>query len=488
MPRHASRWEVTLTRSEVDALAAVENYVLTGYNVATSNRDNSLGFVMTTFQKLMASSIAALRASLAKRFRSMERLGIGSTVSAEEALEEDAPAADVVTRGRAMTGEREQLARLIALLDKVETDSKADVLLDQLDVVREQDANAKVLIFTEFRETQDYLAKRLAARGWGVNVFHGQMKIEGKDKAVEQFRDDEGSRVLVSTEAGGEGRNFQFCHLLVNYDLPWNPMRVEQRIGRVDRIGQENVVQVFNLWVRGTIEERILDVLERRINVFEQTVGGLDPILGETERDLRRILRQAGVERERALEQFEQDVERRVAKARRAERQLRDFVMDTKSFSREISERVLGQASPVSEEDRERLVRRLLASVRTYLHEFKDGEYELVFHEPFVSDYPEFVKDSGFALSRWWWPVEVNGLLSDPPVAGVPPVAVGRQGRRWALRMVAQLPCRQLLQRRKIGGRCERTTASRSQAVTISQVPDGPNRAPALRRALRERG
>ena len=116
--------------------------------------------------------------------------------------------------------------------------------------------------------------------GWTVHLFHGQLKPAAKDAAVEAFRDGQDHGILLSTEAGGEGRNFQFCHLLVNYDLPWNPMRVEQRIGRVDRIGQDHVVQVFNFWVKGTIEERVLDVLERRINVFEQTVGGLDPILG----------------------------------------------------------------------------------------------------------------------------------------------------------------------------------------------------------------
>ena len=77
----------------------------------------------------------------------------------------------------------------------------------------------------------------------------------------------------------------QFCHLLVNYDLPWNPMKVEQRIGRVDRIGQDHAISIFNLWVKDTIEERVLDVLENRIRVFEETVGGLDPILGETAED-----------------------------------------------------------------------------------------------------------------------------------------------------------------------------------------------------------
>ena len=109
-----------------------------------------------------------------------------------------------------------------------------------------------------------------------------------------RFRDGDGPQILISTEAGGEGRNLQFCHMLVNYDLPWNPMKVEQRIGRIDRIGQKQPVTIFNLSTTGTIEERVLEVLSDRIGLFEETVGGLDPILGEVERDLRSILAARG--------------------------------------------------------------------------------------------------------------------------------------------------------------------------------------------------
>ena len=116
-----------------------------------------------------------------------------------------------------------------------------------------------------------------------------------------RFREGKGPQILISTEAGGEGRNFQFCHVLVNYDLPWNPMRVEQRIGRVDRIGQDHPVIICNLWVKGTVEERVLDVLEHRIRLFEETVGGLDPILGDTETEIRKILRRSETNRNKAF-------------------------------------------------------------------------------------------------------------------------------------------------------------------------------------------
>ena len=170
-------------------------------------------------------------------------------------------------------------------------------------------------------------------------------------------------------------------------------MRIEQRIGRVDRIGQTDTVQVFNFWVEGTVEERVLDVLERRINIFEETVGGLDPILGDTERDLTKILQMGGEERDRALLRFEEQLERRLQEARSAEEKLRDFIMETKSYSREIALQLEKGASPISPADQELFVARLLSDVNTHLSHREDGTYEIMFHEPFVSDHPEHCKN-----------------------------------------------------------------------------------------------
>ena len=207
-----------------------------------------------------------------------------------------------------------------------------------------------------------------------------------KDRAVESFRNNTGPQILISTEAGGEGRNLQFCHMLVNYDLPWNPMKVEQRIGRIDRIGQENVVNIFNLWVKGTIEERVLDVLENRINVFQETVGGLDPILGDTENDIQRVMRMSADARESALLALGERLESDVRRARDAEKQLGDFIMDTKSFGREIAERIAGQASPIDNDDIDRFMGQILSDVRTYIRRNGDG-YQLTFHDDFVADH-----------------------------------------------------------------------------------------------------
>ena len=397
MPRRATRWEVELQDDERRALAAVEDYVLNGFNLAESTRDNAIGFVMVIFQKLMASSIRALRTSLAgRRERLLKKATEAGVPTAELELrvDDDYLTSDVVgATPSAYAAEAAELARLVELLDDIQVDSKAEAFLRNLDVIFEHDPNEKVLVFTEFRETQSYLAQRIAERGWYVNVFHGQQKPLDKDRSVERFKEDPGSQVLICTEAGGEGRNFQFCHLLVNYDLPWNPMRVEQRIGRVDRIGQDEIVQIFNMWVKGTIEERVLNVLERRINVFEDTVGGLDPILGDTEKDLRKILRLAETDRDRELSRLEDQLEKQVETARAAEAKLRDFIMDTKSYSREIAEKIAGRQSPVTADDQERFITALLADVRTHIGKPTKGEWQLTFNDPFASDYSEFFVD-----------------------------------------------------------------------------------------------
>jgi hypothetical protein len=400
MPRHAHRWEVTLSHEERRALGAVESYVREGYARAERSTDSAVGFVMVIFQKMMASSIWALRQSLNRRRIRLENTTTSVVshptarlVDLEDRLDDDAFAGDVLDElAEANAEEAAELKQLVELLDEVPRDSKADTLVAELLRLEEHDPSAKVLLFTEFRETQEYLRSRIESMGWNVQLFHGQLKPDAKDAAVEAFRTAEKPSILLSTEAGGEGRNFQFCHLLVNYDLPWNPMRVEQRIGRVDRIGQTEVVQVFNFWVKGTVEERVLDVLERRINVFEDTVGGLDPILGDTERDLAKILRLGGVQREEALREFEEQIERKIVAARAAEEKLRDFIMETKSYSKEIASMVSAEMSPVSPAEQELLVRHLLADVRTYLDRQPDGTYEIMFHEPFVSDYPHHTK------------------------------------------------------------------------------------------------
>jgi len=153
--------------------------------------------------------------------------------------------------------------------------AKVAVLLDRLS--RFTQAGEKVLVFTAFRQTLELLTDQVPSAA----VYHGSLPRAEKERAIAAFRDE--AQVLLSTESAGEGRNLQFCHVMVNMDLPWNPMQIEQRLGRLHRVGQEHDVLLTNLVASGTIEEQVLRVLEAKINLFELVVGELDMILGRVD-------------------------------------------------------------------------------------------------------------------------------------------------------------------------------------------------------------
>jgi superfamily II DNA/RNA helicase len=144
-------------------------------------------------------------------------------------------------------------------------------------------ATEKKLVFVHYRETLDHLASLLFRHGIAFARFEGSLSGPDKDAAIAAFRDE--VPVLLCTESGGEGRNIQFCNTLINFDVPWNPMAIEQRIGRIDRIGQHREVFVFNLVTRSTLEEQVLHLLDEKISMFELVVGEVGAILGGIEDD-----------------------------------------------------------------------------------------------------------------------------------------------------------------------------------------------------------
>jgi SNF2 family DNA or RNA helicase len=175
-------------------------------------------------------------------------------------------------------------AKLLALAGRatqVESWAKADALEKLLAPMVETGAgrDGKVIIFTHFHATLERLAERLRALGVDFILYHGSLSLVQKDEAIRRF--EQSARVLLSTEAAGEGRNLQFCRAMINFDLPWNPMRIEQRVGRIHRIGQTREVDIFNLAAEGTIEDYILDLLDRKLNMFELVIGEMGMILGQ---------------------------------------------------------------------------------------------------------------------------------------------------------------------------------------------------------------
>jgi SNF2 family DNA or RNA helicase len=164
----------------------------------------------------------------------------------------------------------------------VPSPAKATALLELLR--RHRARGEKVVVFTAFRATLRALAALVSDRGFDAAVYHGSLTRAEKDAAIGAFAD--ATPLLLSTEAAGEGRNLQFCHVMINFDLPWNPMQIEQRLGRIHRIGQQHDVQLTNLVSRGTLEDRLLEVLQAKINLFELVVGELDMILGRVADEL----------------------------------------------------------------------------------------------------------------------------------------------------------------------------------------------------------
>jgi len=276
---------------------AVEDYVRTGYNSLQQVEDpterRAIGFILTSFQKLNASSYAAIRAALEGRLARLERK-----------LEQLPPEDEEEEKDERYLGEWEEKAALKSdreiLRDEIETlkgllairpgrEKKIDRLRELLSQIDEETPGAKVLIFTEYRRTQAFLKEQL--ENWygagSVVLIHGDMKLEGKTPEAESkrrsqrlFREDAQVRFLISTEAGGEGINLQFCHIVVNYDLAWNPMRYEQRVGRVYRYGQQKVVHIYNLKNKGTIEETVRSYFDQRLRCAAEVISkvtGEDP-------------------------------------------------------------------------------------------------------------------------------------------------------------------------------------------------------------------
>jgi SNF2 family DNA or RNA helicase len=169
--------------------------------------------------------------------------------------------------------DRQELEAILDLASGIEESGKGSQLGRMLSA-----HPGKAVVFTEFVPTLDHLARVCEAHGISYSLFSGDFSRAEKDAAIALFRDQ--ARVLLSTGAGGEGRNLQFADTIVNFDLPWNPMRIEQRVGRVHRIGQSRDVFVFNFYQEGTVEEQLLRVLHDKINMFELVVGEMDAILG----------------------------------------------------------------------------------------------------------------------------------------------------------------------------------------------------------------
>lgn len=293
---------IPLSPDEGQLYQRVEDYIAEVYNRAAAKEKNAVGFIMTIYRRRLASSFAALAATLENRLTSMRG---GPTTDSTTRWEEDteqqelelggelvsATEAEQLDREALVQEERDTIADLLADIRKLPPDSKARKLREELIALRAA-GFPQAMVFTQYTDTMDFLRSQLAqtnvfrvmcfsGRGGEIQEKDGTWRSVSREAAKRHFREGKAD-VLLCTDAAAEGINFQFCGSLINYDMPWNPMRVEQRIGRIDRLGQKHpVIQIVNLHYADTVEADVYRALRERISLFTSVVGRLQPILAK---------------------------------------------------------------------------------------------------------------------------------------------------------------------------------------------------------------
>ncbi|MBI4321120.1 MAG: DEAD/DEAH box helicase family protein [Chloroflexi bacterium] len=299
--RHATTVKLSLTPAERHLYDAVTEFVRVEHPRVGHGDQGVNRFTLETLQMEVGSSGFAVLPTLAKM--------------AENPYNTEA--------------QRQELRRLVDLARGVRESSKATAVLKLLKASPE-----KTLVFTKYLATLHHLAEVLRQAGHTFVLYHGGLSAAQKDEAIDAFERDQ--RVLLCTEAAGEGRNLQFCNTMINYDLPWNPMRIEQRIGRIHRIGQNREVYIYNLSAEGTVEDYVLWLLDSKINMFELVIGEMDMILGNLadERDFEDIITDIWI-RSSSREEVQQ----------RLEALGEDLVRARKEYlkTKEYDERIFGQ-------------------------------------------------------------------------------------------------------------------------------------------------
>ena len=288
----------TQSPSEKELYNDLSRYVETQYGLAMQrDKKRNIAFALVILQRRMASSIFALLKSLERRRGKLNDLisetpqKINNTISSsfnfedtEELSEEERWKEEEIWETLSVAENKEQLKVEISILDKLiekakniiskEEEIKLDELKSSLKELGEKFTEVKdkkIIIFTESKDTLNYLEKKIKEWGYSVNVIHGGMKLEERVQAEKIFKHE--TQILVATEAAGEGINLQFCHLMVNYDIPWNPNRLEQRMGRIHRYGQDKEVFIFNLVAEDTREGRVLNRLFQKLDEIRKALG-----------------------------------------------------------------------------------------------------------------------------------------------------------------------------------------------------------------------
>ncbi len=401
-PRHVVTKPHRLNDDEKRLYNAVTEYVEKSYNKALAAEKRNVAFALLILQRRMASSVRAIRRSLERRReRLSELLRLGKWLAERGTIDEDAledapelerqaHEEELVERLTAaetreeLQQEIDQLSGLIKLAkdaERHELETKLTELRKVMESEQLQRAGEKLLIFTESRETLDYLAEKLQGWGYSVVVLHGGMNLDARIRSEHEFR--ERAQVMVSTEAGGEGINLQFCALMVNYDIPWNPNRLEQRMGRIHRYGQTREVHIYNLVAADTREGKVMEALFKKLEQIREHLGSdrVFDVIGEVlpGRSLKDLIVEAVTHR-RSLDEIVSEIQR--IPDEEALRRTREAVLEGLATRHVDLQRVLGETR-LAKENRlvpeyiERFFTRACTFLTVPLEQRKDGLWRI---------------------------------------------------------------------------------------------------------------
>lgn len=277
-------------RKQQNLYDAVTDYVVNGFNLAQQTKNTSYGFVMLLFQRMMSSSSQAILDAMQKRanrltgerqdvnkeniIQNLEEFGYEGQMELDFEQKIFSLVEETQANYDTELNELQKLIREAQDCLSSETDAKVDYLLGKLSELKriEHNPDIKFLIFTEFTSTQTMLKKVLEEKGGYIcDAINGSMDFDQRVAALKKFK--EATQVLICTDAAGESLNMQFAHIVINYDMPWNPMVLEQRIGRVDRIGQTHEVFALNMMLDNSVDNRVYEVIETKLSQIMKELG-----------------------------------------------------------------------------------------------------------------------------------------------------------------------------------------------------------------------
>lgn len=393
---------ITMTDREQKLYERIEEYISQYYQKYEAER-KGLGFIMTVYRRRLTSSFYAVRRSLERRLE-----GVLAMLDDDD-LEQEDLSTDVgelldTEQQRRFQDEIAYIKSFIAEIKQFgDHDSKIERLLADLDDLFKR--RETVIIFTQYTDTMDFMRSKLRLvygsqvacySGRGGEVWRdGDWQPTTKEDIKNAFRKGDAVKILICTEAASEGLNLQTCGVLINYDMPWNPMRVEQRIGRVDRIGQvHDTVWVRHYFYEGTVEARVYRALEDRINWFQDVVGELQPILARVGQTIQTVAMAPGTQRAQVLaaelERLREEINARQADAFDLDRHAGDDGLASQA------------ASPVTLPDLERLLMHAPALdgrfaahptlERAYLLKTEEGEEAVTFDVDLFDQHPNSLR------------------------------------------------------------------------------------------------